>query len=73
MTKKTEQIMKEHYWKNNEMNIFSLTDTDCKKEIMKILKELTKAINRNVEYCKKKPESWAKKNQKTHLLKQKLC
>ena len=39
------------------MNIFSLTDTDFKKEIMKILKELTKAINRNVEYCKKKPES----------------
>ena len=40
----------------NETDHFSLTDTDFKKEIMKILKALRKAINRNGEYCKKKLE-----------------
>ena len=35
---------------------------DFKKEIMKILKELRKAIDRNAEYCKKKLET-IKRNQ----------
>ena len=34
-----------------------MKDADFKKEIMKILKELRKAINRNAEYCKKKLET----------------
>ena len=38
---------------NNETDLFSLTDTEFKKEIMKILKEFKKAINRNADYCKK--------------------
>ena len=39
---------------NNETDLFSLTDTNFKKEIMKILKELRKAIDRNADYCKKR-------------------
>ena len=38
---------------NNERDLFSLIDTEFKKEIMKILKELRKAIDRNADYCKK--------------------
>ena len=38
---------------NSETNLFTLIDTDFKKEIIKILKELRKAIDRNAEYCKK--------------------
>ena len=40
---------------------WSLIDTKFKKEIMKILKELRKAIDRNADYCKKL-EGVAKKN-----------
>ena len=47
---------------NNETDFFSLIDTDFKKEIMKILKELRKAIDRNAEYCKKELET-IKRNQ----------
>ena len=39
--------------KNNENDLFSIIDTQFKKEIIKILKELKKAINTNVDYCKK--------------------
>ena len=35
---------------NNETDLFTLTDSQCKKEIMKILKELRKAIERNADY-----------------------
>ena len=38
---------------NNETDLFSLIDTEFKKEIMKILKELRKAIDINADYCKK--------------------
>ena len=47
---------------NNETDLFSLIDTNFKKEIMKILKELRKAVERNAEYCKKEPET-IKRNQ----------
>ena len=47
---------------SNETDFFSLIDTDFKKEIMKILKELRKAIDRNAEYCKKELET-IKRNQ----------
>ena len=38
---------------NNETDLFSLIDTKFKKEVMKILKELRKAIDRNADYCEK--------------------
>ena len=37
----------------NETDFFTLTDSEFKKEIIKILKELRKTINRNADYCKK--------------------
>ena len=40
----------------NETDLYSLIDTEGKKEIMKILKEKRKAINRNTDYCKKELE-----------------
>ena len=43
--------------KNNENDLFSIIDTQFKKEIIKILKELKKAINTNVDYCKKELET----------------
>ena len=42
---------------NNKADLFSLTDTDFKKEIVEILKELRKVIIRNAEYCKKELET----------------
>ena len=42
---------------NSERGLFSLIATDFKKQIMKILKELRKAINRNAEYCKNELET----------------
>ena len=47
---------------NNEADLFSQIDTNFKEKIMKILKELRKAINRNAEYCKKELET-IKRNQ----------
>ena len=38
---------------NNETDLSNLTDTKFKEEIIKILTELRKAINRNTDYCKK--------------------
>ena len=38
---------------NNETNLFSLIDTEFTEKVMKILKELRKAIDRNADYCKK--------------------
>ena len=51
-----------------QTDLFSLIDTDFKKEIMKILKELRNAIDRNAEYCKKELETIKRnqKNFKTH-------
>ena len=50
--------------KNNENDLFSIRDTQFKKEIIKILKEFKKAINTNVDYSKKELEtirmSWEK-------------
>lgn len=37
-------------------DLFSLIDTSFKKEVMKILKELRKAMDRNAEYCKNELE-----------------
>ena len=42
---------------NKETDLFSLMDTKFKKEIMKMLKELRKAIHRNADYCKKELET----------------
>ena len=47
---------------SNKAYLLHLIDTDFKKEIMKILTELRKAINRNAEYCKKELET-IKRNQ----------
>ena len=37
--------------KNNETDLFGLIDIKFKKKIMKILKELRQATNRNTAYC----------------------
>ena len=42
---------------NYETALFSLIDTEFKKEIMKMLKELRRAIDRYAGYCKKKVET----------------
>ena len=42
---------------NNEVDLCSLIDTNFRKEVMKILEELRKAINRNADYCKKELET----------------
>lgn len=49
---------------NNKTGLFSITDTEFKREIMKILKELRKALYRNAEYCKKEPETIKKNKEK---------
>ena len=38
---------------NNEIDISSLPDPKFKKEVIKILKELRRPIDRNADYCKK--------------------
>ena len=38
---------------NSEIDLYSLTDTEFKKEVIKILKKLRMAIDSNVDYCKK--------------------
>ena len=47
---------------NNEADVFSLIDTEFEKEVMKILKELRRAVDRNADNCKKEPET-IKRNQ----------
>lgn len=42
---------------NNEADLFALIDTEFRKEAMKILQELWKAIDRSADYCKKELES----------------
>ena len=42
---------------NNEADLFALIDTEFRKEAMKILQELWKAIDRRADYCKKELES----------------
>ena len=42
---------------NNDIDLFSLKDTKFKKEVMKILEKLRKAIDRNANYCKKELET----------------
>ena len=49
---------------NNEADLFSLIDTDFKKEIMKILREQRKAIDRNAEYYKKELETIRRNQEK---------
>ena len=49
---------------NNETDLFSLIDTEFKKEVMKILKELRKAINRKAEYYNKELETIKRNKEK---------
>ena len=46
---------------NHETDLFSLINTKLKKGIMKMLKELIKAIDRNAYYCKRELETIKKK------------
>jgi len=43
---------------DNEADLFSLKDTEFKKEIIKILKELRKAVDKNADYCKKRTKNF---------------
>ena len=49
---------------NNETDLFSLIDTEFKKELMKILKESRKATDRNEDYCKKELETIRRSQEK---------
>ena len=49
---------------NNATDLFSLIDTKFKKEIMKILKELRKAIDRNADYYKKELKTIRRRQEK---------
>ena len=44
-------------WKNNETDLSSLPDPKFKKKVIKILKELRKAINRNADHCNEELET----------------
>ena len=49
---------------SNETDLFGLTDIEFKKEVMKVLKELGKAINKNADYCKKELETIIRSQEK---------
>ena len=49
--------------KNKKKNL-CLTDTELKKEVMKILKGLRIAINRNGNYFRKEPENIRRRKEK---------
>ena len=59
---------------NNETDPCSLTDIECKREVLKILKELREDINSNAGSFRKKLENigGAKENYKIHLQRYKL-
>ena len=42
-------------------HLSSVIDSEFKKEVMKVLKELRKAIDRNADYCKKELETIKRK------------
>ena len=42
---------------NNETDLSSLPDSTFKKEVIKMLKELRKAVNRNADHCNKETET----------------
>ena len=54
---------------NNKTDLCSLTDTEFKKEVMKILKELRVDMNSNADYFRKELETIRKsqKNYKIHV------
>ena len=49
---------------NNETDLLSLIDTEFKKEIMKILKELRRTIDRSVDYYYKELETIRRNQEK---------
>ena len=52
----------------NETDFFTLTDSEFKKEIIKILKELKKAIDRNADFCKKGTRNYKEEPRKIRAL-----
>ena len=49
--------LRKFLWRKSEINLFSLTDTQFKKKVIKVLKELRKDSDRNEDYCKKELET----------------
>ena len=49
---------------NNETNLCSLTDTEFKKEVLKILKELREDINSNADSSRKELENIRRNQEK---------
>ena len=49
---------------NNETDLSSLLDHKFKMEVIKILKELRKAINRNADHCNKELETIKRSQEK---------
>ena len=49
---------------NNKIDLASLPDPKFKKEVIKILKELRKIINRNADHCNKELENMKRSQSK---------
>ena len=68
--------LKEHEnspeWANNETDLSSLRDTEFKKEVVKILRELRVVMNSNADYFREELENIRRSQEKFHLQKCKL-
>ena len=51
-----------------EIDLFSLTDTKFKKNVMKVLKKLRKTTNRNADYHKKELDTIRRSQEKLENL-----
>ena len=58
-------------WKNNETDFFSLIDAEFKREIMKTLEKLRKAMDRNTGYCKKGTKNYKEEQKRNSFAKMK--
>ena len=53
---------------NSKTDLFSLTDTKFKKNVMKVLKKLRKTTNRNADYHKKELDTMRRSQEKLENL-----
>ena len=60
-----QEMAKRQKKKKKERDLFNLIDTKFQKEVMKILMELIKAINRNADYYKKELETIRRSQEKS--------
>ena len=58
---------------NDKTDFFTLTDSEFKKEIIKILKELIKILNRNADYFKKKKKGTRSYKDEPRKIRKLIC